>query len=520
MWKLGLLVLSLAACKAQEPTSVGGTGDSGVLPADPELWEAVVDDWTDLSACPEQPAEPDLEAATAVTWGGDGDDVVAAGGVGSDGNAYLAGVTRSFTDRSRGNLFAVRLDSGGGVAWAREWGGADEDEPPVAGQRSEGAGTAGAAAVSPDGHLFVAGRTSSHDAGYSAAVLLKYAPDGELAWEQLWKPTWGSENAGSNAEAYALDLCGDRLVVAGTTGADQGAAEAWVFVLVLDAGSGELLYQRAFDPSPGRKDLLHAVRCGPEGTVYAAGWEGKTSNGLLLRLEEGELDWLEVIPIGYGASFSHLDVDARGHAFLAADIEAIESRLEALEVDAAGEVVWARTYNDAGSNRSKASLVRLAGCGLWLGGMGAFEGFDQTAGDSLVLRLGADGGLLAGYSYFTGVDTGSTTADRVQSLAIAGDTLHVIGSIWPAGPSGENYVGAWQTPEVETGELALHDLDPERREEVPESDLRAGQLRDAAEVLTEEHTFTIEAGAVGGPAEERQGSFGTDGSWLRLPLAQ
>jgi len=381
-----------------------------------------------------------------------------------------------------------------------------------------GAGTASSAVVSEAGDVWVTGVSRSHEAGYGAAVLLKYGADGTLLWERLWKPTWGQPTAGSNAAGHALDLCGDRLLVAGTTGAAAGAAESWVFVLAVDPEDGELLYQRGFDPSPNRSDRLHAVRCGPDGAVYAAGWEGQGSSGLLLRLVDGALDWALAIPVGYGAAFDSLDVDAAGNAYLSVDYEAIDARLEALAVSPSGELLWARTYNDAASIRSKSSLVALRGCGLWLGGMGAVEGYDRKAGDSLLLRLGRDGEPVGAWLYFTGDVSETTTADRVQSLVFSGGSAHVFGSIWANSSSVEDYGGTWHSPEIASAALDLHQLRPTPRTEADESVLSAGALREAAEVFPQEHSFDVGEQASAAPAEERAGDRGAEAYWGRLSL--
>ncbi len=532
------LALSQATCEElqtlieQELESSADSPAPSAPPAAPRLdWsEGPTGEWVDPSACGTPPVpvrarakprrgarpKPAFEPATSVVWGGPGDEVLATGGVDDSGSAYLVGHTHSFHDDKHGNLFAVRFDGDGSLAWAREWGGPEEDRVPPPGPGAEGAEASGAGAVGGNGDVYVAGRSRSHGAGYFAAAVVAYDRQGRLRWERLWKPSWSGRRPATNAEAQAVDLCGERLLVAGTTGADAGAAAGWVFVLVLDAASGALLYARAFDPSPARADRLYAVRCAPGGAVYAAGWGGRHSTGLVLRLDGGEVDWVVSVPIGFGSAFTDLDVDAAGNAYLACRIEHRDGRLQVLALDPTGKPLWGRTANE-GRRRASTAYVGLVGCSLLVGGTGAFTGYDPHGGDSVLLRFGLDGRLLAAHNHYTGKRTTDMMADRLQAAAGSGSLLWAMGTIWPTGPAEKTYAGRWYAPDPGVGELSVGDLKVEKDADCPARDFGPSTLRDAKALVPAPHEFDVTKSSFGGPARKRRGRFGRDVYLMALP---
>src|SRR5688500_3767767 len=140
-------------------------------------------------------------AATVVsetTWGGERSEVTNGGAVASDGAAYLAGFTTSFDPFGQENVFLVRFATDGSLAWQRTWEGPDQF----------GNDRANSVAVAPDGCVYVTGQTLGVRGD---VLLLKFSPDGTLAWQRRWD---GGATEGGEAVAVASD--GSVYVTGGT----------------------------------------------------------------------------------------------------------------------------------------------------------------------------------------------------------------------------------------------------------------------------------------------------------------
>ena len=128
------------------------------------------------------------------TWGGLGTDDVF--GMTGDGHAlYPVGITNSLGNGTQ--IFLLRYDYSGNLAWDTVFGGAGED-------------LSRCVAVGTDGFVYVGGKTTSFGAQGTDVLLVQFDTLGAPQWYRLWG------GAGTD-EAHGIALAGDNVYIAGQT---------------------------------------------------------------------------------------------------------------------------------------------------------------------------------------------------------------------------------------------------------------------------------------------------------------
>ena len=134
-----------------------------------------------------------LEYVWHRTWGGDDFDD-AFGMIGDGEHLYVVGLTLSF---GGSHIFLLKYDLDGTLLWETTWGGT-------------GAESSRSLAVTDDGDILVAGKTTAYGQGKHDIVLLRYAPDDSLRWFQ----TWGGPEIET---AHGIVVDGQHAYIAGET---------------------------------------------------------------------------------------------------------------------------------------------------------------------------------------------------------------------------------------------------------------------------------------------------------------
>ena len=276
-----------------------------------------------------------------------------------------------------------------------------------------------ALAALPDGGLAVAGRTDSKGAGDRDAWVLRLDAAGSVVWER----TFGGVR-GDKANALAV-LPDGGLAVAGVT-ASKGAGGADAWVLRLDAG-GSLLWEHTFGGALG--DMATALAVLPDGGFAVAGWtESKGAGDLVvwvLRLDAaGNLVWDRTFGAAVEDTAAALIVLADGGLAVAGITESKGAGgldVWVLRLDAAGNLLWDRTFGGADWDAAQA-LTALPDGGFALAGWTRSKG--AGAGDAWVLGLDATGNLVWERTFGgSGHDEAlSVTALPDGGLAVAGWT--------------------------------------------------------------------------------------------------
>ncbi len=135
-----------------------------------------------------------------------------------------------------------------GTVWVHTWGGSDKE-------------LVGRPIVSSTGEVFVAGHASSYGAGNRDVLVIKYHPDGSLAWVKTW---------GGSAEDYAtqgiVDANGDFIVVGLTESFGAGGDDD---VLLKYSAAGDLLWQKTWGGAGD--EALSFVDLDASGNIYVSG---------------------------------------------------------------------------------------------------------------------------------------------------------------------------------------------------------------------------------------------------------
>lgn len=155
--------------------------------------------------------------------------------VDGDGNAFLSGTTSGLLGAASAggdDAFVVKFDALGNPVWTRQFGSSEDDAAP-------------AVEPSPDGTVFVAGRTNGDLAGTSAggidAFLVRLASDGEIIWAQ--------QTGTAATDAFSsITLAGPGTVYA-TGGSDGDLSGTKV-------GDGDAILHRYIVPEPGSLVML------------------------------------------------------------------------------------------------------------------------------------------------------------------------------------------------------------------------------------------------------------------------
>ncbi len=165
-----------------------------------------------------------------------------------DGGFALAGWTTSF-GAGAADLLVLKLNPDGSLAWARTFGGANNDY-----SRS--------IIQTPDGGFALAGWTTSFGAGAADLLVLKLNPDGSLAWAR----TFG----GASYEwAYSINNTadGDYVVTGETFSFGMGDDD---FIMLKLAPDGSLIWARTFGRTKG-DEAFSVIQTSDGGYVFA-GW--------------------------------------------------------------------------------------------------------------------------------------------------------------------------------------------------------------------------------------------------------
>jgi hypothetical protein len=216
--------------------------------------------------------------------------------VDSQGSIYCAGWTSSFGAGWYDTLL-LKYDSSGTLAWARTWGGSNDDY-------------LCAVAVTPGGNIYCAGYTQCFGAGWWDALLLKYSSSGALVWAR----TWGGGYS-NYLSAVAVDSLGSAYCAGETD--SFGAGERDALLLKYDS-SGTVAWVRTWGGT--ELDYLCAVAVDFQGDIYCsgvtdsfgAGW----TNALLLKYDSsGTLQWAKTWGGSYRDYLYAAALDSAGNLY-------------------------------------------------------------------------------------------------------------------------------------------------------------------------------------------------------------
>jgi len=207
------------------------------------------------------------------TFGGSGEDWASSIQQTTDGGYIVAGYTDSLGAGSR-DVYVLKLNSDGSLAWQKTFGGSDYDY-------------AWSVTQTTDGGYIVAGSTASFGAGWEDAYVLKLNPDGSLAWQK----TFGG-NGYDFADSVTQTADGGYIVAGLTNSFGDGYEHAYIFKLNSD---GNLVWQKTFGETNG--DIAYSIQQTTDGGYIVAGvtssfGDNYNSDVYILKLNsDGSLEW-------------------------------------------------------------------------------------------------------------------------------------------------------------------------------------------------------------------------------------
>lgn len=328
----------------------------------------------------------------------------------SDGGFFVVGTTGS-KGAGGTDAWLLRLDATGKLLWDRTYGGKIDD-------------SARSIVALPDGDYVILGRTDlQHEFSTSRNDwLLRIDKQGKVRWKRAF--------GGPYDEAASIVMLPDRgFAVVGETGGRlrsgrYTATKAWVIRLT---SGGKMLWQRTFD-SKGNSKARSIVALGDGGFVVLADFKppmpGWGDGGWLLRLDRDGKLLRKRIYDGKKAHFyfSSIVTLPDGGFAIAGVLWKKEQDGLLLRLDGEGKVLWRRTYGGKAGDWPKA-MVALPDGGFAIAGTTR----NNSAGlnDGWLLRVDAAGNLLWDRTF-----GGGDSDDALAIVALPDGGFAVAGHAW------------------------------------------------------------------------------------------
>ncbi len=313
------------------------------------------------------------------TYGGSGTDTANSIQQTADGGYIVAGSTDS-AGAGNHDVWVVKLNADGTVAWQKTYGGS-------------GADYAFSIQQTADGGYIVAGSTASSGAGNDDAWVLKLNADGSVAWQK----TYG-DSGYDRANSVQQTTDGGYIVAGYADSSDTGVGyDVWVLKLNAD---GTVAWERTYGGSSA--DQAFAVQQTADGGYIVAGYTDSSfgagsHDALVLKLNaDGTVAWQKA----YGGSSADqafaVQQTADGGYIVAGRTYSFGtgSGYDAwvLKLNADGSVAWQKTYGNVGHDEYASSIRQTADGGYIVAGYTDSVISGNT--DAWVLKLDLEGNIL------------------------------------------------------------------------------------------------------------------------------
>ena len=191
------------------------------------------------------------------TWGGGSDDFGNGIAVDSSNNIYTVGITSSFGAGSS-NLVVVKFDLNGIEVWNTTWGSSAYED---------GNGIA----LDSAGNIYAVGTTYTISPDFSDFSVVKFYPNGTVAWNT----TWGGSAYNEDGYEIALDTAGNIYTVGSTNGFGAGGFD---LVVVKFYPDGTVAWNTTWGGV--NFDEGYGIALDPAGNIYTVGSTNSFSVGL------------------------------------------------------------------------------------------------------------------------------------------------------------------------------------------------------------------------------------------------
>jgi predicted secreted protein len=309
------------------------------------------------------------------TWGGPQDDRVQDMVITSDGGYALCCLANSF-GAGIADFWLIKTDSNGNVHWNKTYGGTGSETPYYITQTS-------------DGGYAMTGNTNSSGAGNTDVWLVKTNTSGDMEWNK----TYGGTAADNGLNIIKTSDEGFAIVCT-TASFGAGGQDVW---LIKTDGAGTMQWNKTYGGS-GNDQGMAIVQTADGGYTMAAitssSGAGANDAWLIKTDSSGNTQWNRTYG-GPGADnpYHMLQTPDGGYITSGLTTSSGAGGQDAWLVkwDAAGNVLWSRTYG--GTNTDQVwSLALTSDGGFIVAAMTQSLGFGATgAADMLLIKTDADG---------------------------------------------------------------------------------------------------------------------------------
>jgi hypothetical protein len=339
----------------------------------------------------------------AKTIGGSSWDLASSIIQSSDGGYVVAGGTFSFG--AGGDIYVVKLDSGGNVIWTKTIGGSVTDY-------------ASSIIQSSDGGYVVAGYTESFGAGGDIYVV-KLDSGGNV----IWTKTIGGSSR-DEAESIIQSSDGGYVVAGWTESFGAGAAD--FYVVKLDSG-GNVQWTKTIGGS--YDDYAWSITQSSDGGYAVAGFTYSFGAGsadfYVVKLDSsGNVEWIKTIGgSNYDQAFSIIQSSDGGYAVAGRtwSFGAGSDDIYVVKLDSGGNVIWTKTIGGSSDDEAR-SIIQSSDGGYVVAGYTQSFG---AGGDIYVVKLDSGGNVI--WTKTIGGSSWDLAWSIIQSsdggYAVAGDTF-------------------------------------------------------------------------------------------------
>ena len=338
-----------------------------------------------------------------------------------DGGYIIAGSTSSFSDGSQ-EVYLIRTDAAGDTVWTQTYGGAEWDK-------------GNSVQETQDGGFIIAGTTRSFGEGSSEAYLIKT----DAAGDTVWTNTYGGTNVDYWGYSVQETQGGDYIItgfiefiIRGDNRSPYGDTNYDVFLIKTD-NTGDIIWTNTYGSEEW--DFGASVQETQDGGYIIAGSTesvyGECSRLYLIRIDAiGDTLWTQTYSYGYGRSVQETmdggfiiagSCDSDIISYSGGDAISYFSDVYLIKTDAAGDIVWTKTYG--GTDDDSGYFVQETQDGGFVI-VGSTNSFGAGESDVYLIRTDAAGDTVWTQTYGgTDIDCGNSVQETQDGgFIIAGST--------------------------------------------------------------------------------------------------